>query len=402
MWARDAAYDSSSGQYLSATVTNGVDIDNDPVSLSLSGPTDASTTAGTQYLTASATAGPSGVAGISCSVDGSPYQFHRGASLQIPLQGLGEHSASCYAQNNAVDDSGAPATSSLQTWSLTIRQPSVSTVSFARVVDSLHCVKERVRVRIPGRWVTGTANGRPVRIKLPAETRTVKVVHCKPRIVLRRMRVDGRWRRVQVVLLPHTVRVMTRRIRHGATTTVSGWLGTLQGNALASQRIVVLTAPNNGHGVFRPAAVATTAADGSWTALLPAGPSRIIRAVYGGTGSVEPSSSTPAQVVVAASVRLGISPRRTHWGSKIRIRGRLRGGYVPPAGELVVLWIGWPGGSTEIGHLYARGNGRFDSTYTFLRGNGTETYWLWAATASESDYPYAPGHSRKTTVTVSS
>jgi hypothetical protein len=91
-----------------------------------------------------------------------------------------------------------------------------------------------------------------------------------------------------------------------------------------------------------------------------------------------------------------------HWGGQIRISGRLLGGYVPPSGELVVLWIGWQGGSTEIGHLYARANGRFSSTYTFLRGNGTETYRIWATSAREGDYPFAPGGSRAVTVQVRS
>ena len=40
--------------------------------LSLSGPTDAPSTAGTQYVTASAGGSPSGIDGIACSVDGSP------------------------------------------------------------------------------------------------------------------------------------------------------------------------------------------------------------------------------------------------------------------------------------------------------------------------------------------
>ena len=70
-----------------------------------------------------------------------------------------------------------------------------------------------------------------------------------------------------------------------------------------------------------------------------------------------------------------------------------------PGGELV-LWIGWRGGSTEIGHLYSWLDGSFASRYTFLRGNGTETYRLWATTARESAYPYAPGRSRARAVTV--
>ena len=54
----------------SDTVTKSVNIDNAPVALSLTGPTDAPSTAGPQTITATASAGPSGVRGISCSVDG--------------------------------------------------------------------------------------------------------------------------------------------------------------------------------------------------------------------------------------------------------------------------------------------------------------------------------------------
>ena len=63
MWARDAAYDYGAGAYLSGAATKYVNIDNDPVAVTLSGRTDAPTTAGVQYVTASATAGPSGGSG---------------------------------------------------------------------------------------------------------------------------------------------------------------------------------------------------------------------------------------------------------------------------------------------------------------------------------------------------
>jgi hypothetical protein len=162
----------------------------------------------------------------------------------------------------------------------------------------------------------------------------------------------------------------------------------------------VLTAPANGSQQFKQAAVATTAGDGSWTAQLPPGPSRLVVAQYGGTATVEPALSTAAHIVVPATVSLHVRPRAARWGGRITISGRLKGGYIPPAGEVVVLWIGWPGGSTEIGHLYTRPDGRFASGYTFLRGNGTEIYRLWATTARESDYPYAPGISRRVSVAV--
>ncbi len=72
-------------------------VDNTPVTLSLGGPTDAVSTAGVQYVGASASAGPSGVAEIQCSVDGSPYSAFLGAAARVPVAGIGLHTVSCFA-----------------------------------------------------------------------------------------------------------------------------------------------------------------------------------------------------------------------------------------------------------------------------------------------------------------
>lgn len=375
-------------------------VDNQPVSLTLSGLTDASSTGGTQYITARATAGPSGVASIACSLDHGPGRSFLASTARIAVQGLGTHHLSCIAHNRAIDSSGRTSASAIENWTLSIRQPSVSTVSFARIADTLRCSKQRERVRIPARWIIEHVHGHKVRVRVPAQTRTIKVVKCHPRVVKRRVFVGGRWVVKRIVLLPRTVQRSTKRVRFGGTALVGGWLGTSRGVALAGQRVDVITAPDNGGEAFSLAAVATTAADGTWSARLPPGPSRIIRAMYGGSATIEPASSSTARVIVPGSVQLAIRPRHTHWGATISIDGRLRGGNVPPSGEIVVLWISWRGGSTEIGHLYAKRDGTFRSSYTFLRGNGTETYRLWAATVRESDYPYAPARSRRVRVTV--
>ena len=73
---------------------------------------------------------------------------------------------------------------------------------------------------------------------------------------------------------------------------------------------------------------------------------------------------------------------------------------MPSSGELVVLYIGWGGGHTEIGHLYTDAQGRFSAPYRFLRGNGTVRYWIWAVSAKESDYPYAPASSGRIPIVV--
>jgi hypothetical protein len=375
-------------------------VDNQPVTLTLAGPTDAPTTAGIQYISATAAAGPSGVQEITCSLDGAPPQSYSATSARVAVQGVGPHQLSCIAHNGAVDPLGQFAASSLQTWSLSIREPSVSTVSFERLVQNLRCARKRRRVRVPAQWTTVHVHGQPVRVKIPAQTRTVTVMHCHPRFAWRRVRDGDRWRRERVLVLPRTVHATTKHVPFGQATAVSGWLGTTRGDALGRQHVAIYTAPDDGRETFILAAQVTTAPDGSWSARLPPGPSRIVKAVYAGSPTVEPSASPPARIVVPASISLSLRPRNTHWGGSIVISGHVRGGYVPPVGELVVLRVGWSGGSAEIGHLYTRRDGSFQSRYTFLRGTGTETYEIWAATARESDYPYAPSNSRPASVTV--
>jgi hypothetical protein len=151
------------------------------VGVSLSGPTDAPVTSGIQYVTATATAGPSGVAGIACSADGAPYAWHVGANARIPFAGLGSHHVSCYAENNSIDSSGARAVSMTQTWSLSIREPTVSVISFSHLADPLRCRRIRERVKVPPHWVTVRRHHHAVRVLRRAHSKTVRVVRCRPR-----------------------------------------------------------------------------------------------------------------------------------------------------------------------------------------------------------------------------
>ena len=238
MWARDAAYDYSARAYLSSAVTKYVNIDNDPVGVSMSGPTDAPTTAGVQYVTATGSAGPAGVAGLSCSLNGAPAQWYPGSSARVAVQNLGANSVTCSAANNARDAAGNPAWSAPASWTLSIRQPTTAALSFgSRIRDALQCRRVTKRVKIPAKWVTVRRHGKRVKVKRRAHTKVVKVTRCHPRVVRVRVRVKinghWRWRTVRHVRLPHTVQLSTWRARHGATAKVVGWLGTTDGVALA-------------------------------------------------------------------------------------------------------------------------------------------------------------------------
>jgi hypothetical protein len=393
-----------------------VDVDNQQPTVALSGPAEAASTAGTQYVAANATAGPSGVAGIDCSVDGAAAQWYPGSAAQVPVSGVGQHEVQCFSENNAVDATGAHGTSATQTFSMTIGIPTVTAIAFSQLVDALRCRHVTERVRIPAQWVKVKVHGSVIRVHEHAHTVRVKVTKCHARTVRqirtvwttvrrhgRRVRVRRR-ETVRVVVLPHVVQQTQRRVAYGQTTIVNGWLGTDNGLALGGQPVEVLTAPDNGTGDFTPVATTTTAANGAWTATLPAGPSRLIEAAYGGGPDVLPALSATVRETVPAEITLiGVSPRRVAWGGTVRLSGRLQGGYLPAGGALVRLRIGEGSAVTTYGvREHVTGNGQFSTTYTFGAGDPAtyRSFWFQIASLPMGDYPYAPANSRRVSVTV--
>jgi hypothetical protein len=391
-------------------------VDNQQPTVSLTGPTDAPSTAGTQYVTATASAGPSGVAGISCSLDGAPPQWYATSTAQVAVAGIGTHQVQCIAENNAVDSTGVHGSSAPATYSVRIGIPTVAVVAFSKVVNKLRCHRVTERVHIPARWVKVRVRGRLERVREKAHTQKIKVTRCHARTVRRRITREviihrhgkkvrvKRSRVVRVVVEPRTVFKTSRRVRHGQGTTVSGWLGTATGTALAGQTVDVLTAADNGRENFHVAAVTTTAANGGWSARLAAGPSRLVEAGYPGAASTEGAISAPAHLIVPAKVQLlGVSPRRVPWGGTVHLTGQLKGGYLPRGGALVRLRIGLGSSDTTYGvREHVTGDGRFRTDYTFGAGDPAahRSFWFQIASLPMGDYPYAPANSRRLTVRV--
>ncbi|MDQ6851802.1 MAG: hypothetical protein M3070_18050 [Actinomycetota bacterium] len=398
----------------SSSVT-AIHVDNQPPSVALAGPTDAPSTAGTQYVAATATAGPSGISRIVCTVDGGPPQTVFGASADVPVSGIGQHSVSCSALNNATDPAGNGAESSTATSSLKIGQPTVMGIGFDKLVG-LRCRRARVPVKVLGRWITVHRHGKPVRVRTRTRNQVERVVRCHPRTVRRRTAVFVRVRRrghivrvrririVRVVVSPRTVVRSSRHVRLGHGTTVRGYLGTATGVAIAGHLVRLLTAPANGANDFTEAARATTRPDGTWTARLPPGPSRLVEAVYDGDPSSESASSGSVHLIVPANVQLlRVSPRHVPWGATVRLTGRLAGGYLPAGGALVRLRIGLGRSFTTYGvHEHVTGSGRFKTTYTFGAGQPSvyRSFWFQVASLPMGDYPYAPADSRRIYVVV--
>jgi len=398
-----------------ASLTKTVYVDNSTPTIALSGPVDAPSTAGTQYVTATAGGSPSGIAEIVCSVDGGPAQSYAGATAQVPVSGIGTHTVSCYSQDNAADPSGVHGSSSTATWSLKIGEPTVVGIAFDKLVG-LRCHRARARVKVAGHWITVRRHGKRVKVKTRARTKVERVMRCHPRTERRRTVVFVRERRhghvvkvrrikiVRVVVPPHVIAKTSRLVGFGHGTTVSGYLGTASGIAIAGHAVSVLTAPDNGSNQFTQAAVVITTANGTWTAKLPPGPSRIVEAVYGGDPTTESASSGQVHVVVPAKVKLlSVAPRRVAWSGTVRITGQLLGGYLPPGGALVRLRIGEGASYQTYGvQEHVTGSGRFTTTYTFGAGQASsfQRFWFQIASLPMGSYPFSPSDSGRRYVLV--
>jgi hypothetical protein len=388
-------------------------VDNQPVELSMSGPSTASTTSGTQYITASATAGPSGVA-IGCSVDGGVERWRNGNIDQMPVSGAGAHVVSCQGHNGAVDPQGQYAYSPTRTWSIDIGQPTVSAIGFQKIADPLVCARARKQITVPARRARVRRHHKLVSVHRPPHTKTIMVERCHARMVWQREEVlvkvrrhdravwVKRTKRVRVPLIPHTVVKASARVGYGRGTTVSGWMGTAGGAPMSGVPVDILTAPNNGVGGFTTAATTITAGDGAWSAQLGPGPSRLVEAAYAGSTGLLPAVSAPVELNVPARISISAAPRKLPWRNVVTLRGHLDGGYIPPDGVALRLLIKLPNRSQLYEPLALRTDaaGNFLVHWTWGSGSGilTDRFAI-ATTATESDYPFAASQSRWVSVT---
>jgi hypothetical protein len=392
-----------------------LDVDNTAPAVHLSGPSFAYANAGAQYVNVNASAGPSGVAGISCSVDGGAYQYFPGSATSIGLAGPGIHHTTCVAYNNARDTAGNVAASAPQTWTTAIIEPTLAAIWFPTVHNPLRCRVVRKRQRVAAHYTYVRRHHKRVRVRVAAHYRTVKVRDCRARVVRRRVaywttvvrhhhrRRIKHYRYVRSVVFPSAGHAVARRARFRAGTTIQGWLGASWLAPLASQPLTIYAAPDNGQGQFVPVVYSRTDANGVWTATLPPGPSRIIEVGYagGGGGAVVGSVSGQIKLSVTAPVRLIRTPRtHVHWGSRLHFIGYLRGGWVPPRGEHLRVRLGIGFAHTTIATVATQPDGVFTFSFRFGPGNVVRRYWFQFLTLPEGDYPFTPGASRKVYVTV--
>jgi hypothetical protein len=378
------------------TVSRSFGVDNQAPTVSLPPTVQVAGNGSTTYVPASATAGPSGVRDISCSVDSAaavtyPDPAAQSAfSAQVPVSGLGSHRVDCVSQNNAADSSGADAQSAPAGSIVSLREPTSSAVTFAQIADQARC-----------HTVVHRRHGRRITIRA-CRARTIKRKETVTKIVKRhgRKRVVKVIKVVRVPVRPHVVLRTSERVRYGHATTISGALDTGSG-ALPNAPVSVLATPDNGSGAYTQIATAVTSAAGTWTAKIRPGPSRLIKVMYAGSATTYPAVSAPITLSVPANIRIAsITPRYVPWGSKITITGKLAGGYLPAAGILVELRYSYQHARDVYGvktHVTAQ---TFTTTFTFGAGAQHVRFGFQLATLPDGSYPYRPAASNTIAVHV--
>jgi hypothetical protein len=144
---------------------------------------------------------------------------------------------------------------------------------------------------------------------------------------------------------------------------------------------------------------ATTGADGSFIASVPAGPSRLIDVAYRAfTGASSYAAQARIQESVRAGVQLSVSPHRTRSEGTITLSGQVDGP-IPRQGVVVDLLVHYRGRWEPFRTPRTNSHGRFRVRYQFEGGVGRFPFRA-LAFGGQSGFPFSSGESGAVNVTT--
>jgi len=198
----------------------------------------------------------------------------------------------------------------------------------------------------------------------------------------------------------------TQTVAFGQTATVHGQLDCGSGTSagpIAGATLELSLAPAASGAASIDERI-QTAPDGSFSYVVPAGPSRKITVTYDAfSGASTPSALASVSLLVHAKVTLKITPTATTNGHTITFSGRVLGGYIARSG--LPLEVEYREGSRwmiYIQVLAKPSDGRYSWHYTFERTTQSITYSFRVAIPSTGvpGYPYESGASPARSVHV--
>jgi hypothetical protein len=154
----------------------------------------------------------------------------------------------------------------------------------------------------------------------------------------------------------------------------------------ALQQVAITGAPIVKIGVIH------TAGDGSFTAHIPKGPSRLISLAYRAFAD-ETTYAFTRDIVqnVSAGVTLQVTPTQITPHEKVKLTGRVLGGYLGQLHPVVELQVKYLGGWRVFQTLRCKSNGEFKTKYQFLGATGRFPFR--ARVRASTGRPYTLGYS---------
>ena len=268
----------------------------------------------------------------------------------------------------------------------------VARVDDARLRDGEYALRARaVDAAGNAAIIDRRADGSAALVRLPLRVVTALRVGA-PRKVRRRRGRRGRGREA-------TTLVRRVRARFGSRVTIRGRLGNRDREPLVGAPVEVFGRSRGPGAGWEPLATLLTGRSGGFRYRPRAIRSRVVRFVYRGSAVVRPAVSDVALVVPASST-FDVSRRATVNGGRVRFRGRLRGGPLPPGGKLIELQAHYRGRWRAFATRRAGPSGAWSYLYRFGATVGTVVYPFRAVIPREDVYPFARGYSRVVRVKV--
>jgi hypothetical protein len=184
----------------------------------------------------------------------------------------------------------------------------------------------------------------------------------------------------------------TQTVAFGARATLHGALS-CAGSPIGGATLDLMLAPAGGSQAVVEAHI-ETASDGSFSYVVPSGPSREITLSYHAfSQTAAPSVSTKVELRVTPQITLRVTPTSTTNGHTITFIGRVNGGFIARPG--LPLNVEYRENNQWLVYTQVRANsrtGRFHWHYTFERTTESITYNFRVAIPASgvAGYPFAP------------
>jgi hypothetical protein len=407
--------------------------------------------AGTTTVSVSGTTtGPSGIAGLVCG-----GQAYSGSAARVSFVGTGEHLGTCTAYDGAgVSSAPMPydvlVDNATPTGYFALSDLNNPTQVAVDVADSESGVAGgQIAIQTAGGWqnlstnydaasgqlaatipddgsildgphvlqavvwsavgnqatVTANVNGAPEEVSLPL--RNVTQMHVgrsavlTMRCTLKRVRLGSGKRKIRdqrprarlikrctTVAVPHSTRAL--ELSFGQAGRVQGLVQTADGEPIANAVVDVSAQPAGWPA--QPAGTITTDLQGGFSYPIAAGPSRTITFSFPGTGTLRGAAAS-TNVDVSGEATIRAREKTVRVGDRLRLSGRLLGGYIPSEGtqiqlqyRLAGLPVGWEPFSTPA---HADSNGQWVKTVRLHRNAAGLTYLIRARIfGPQNGWPY--------------